>query len=79
MSPGREHEASTTSLNQSTSMDFEQLSRLDILGLADSSVNDHDVVYSEFKEQLICHPDGCYETGLPWKGKEEEWDALRFH
>ena len=68
MSPGREHEASTTFLTQSTSVDFEQLSRLDILGLADSSANDQDVVYSEFKEQLIHHPDGCYETGLPWKG-----------
>ena len=68
MSPGHEHEASTTFLTQSTSVDFEQLSRLDILGLADSSANDQDVVYSEFKEQLIRHPDGCYETGLPWKG-----------
>ena len=68
MSPGREHEASTTFLTQSTSVDFQQLSRLDILGLADSSANDQDVVYSEFKEQLIRHPDGCYETGLPWKG-----------
>jgi len=49
-------------------MDFEQLCRLDVLGLTDTSVNDQDVVYSEFKEQLICHPDGHYETGLPWKG-----------
>lgn len=69
MSPGREHEASTTFLTQSTSVDVEQLSRLDILGLADSSANDQDVAYSEFKEQLIRHPDGCYETGLPWPWK----------
>ena len=68
MSPGCEHEASTTFLTQPTSVDFEQFSRLDIFGLADSSANDQDVVYSEFKEQLIRHPDGCYETGLPWKG-----------
>ena len=66
--PGLENEASTTFLTQATSVDFEQLCRLDVLGLADSSVNDQDVAYSEFKEQLIRHPDGHYETGLAWKG-----------
>ena len=68
MSPGHEHEVSTSFLTQSTSVDFKQLSRLDVLGLADSSANDQDVVYSEFKEQLVRHPDGSYVTGLPWKG-----------
>ena len=68
MSPGHEHETSTTLLTQATSVDFEKLCRLDVLGLADSSANDQDVVYSEFKEQLIRHPDGFYQTGLPWKG-----------
>ena len=68
MSPGLENETSTTFLTQATSVDFEQLCRSDILGLTDSSINDQDVVYSEFKEQLIRHPEGHYETGLPWKG-----------
>ena len=68
MSPGLENETSTTLLTQASSVDFEQLCRLDVFGLADSSINDQDVVYSEFKEQLIRHPDGHYETGLPWKG-----------
>ena len=67
MSLGHEHEAGITFFTQSTSVYFEQLSRLDVLGLADSSTNDQDVVYSEFKEQLIRHPDGYHETGLPWK------------
>ncbi|XP_078368252.1 uncharacterized protein LOC144652094 [Oculina patagonica] len=72
MSPGHEHEASNTFLTQTTSVDFEQLCRLDVLGLADASANDQDVVYSEFKEQLIRHPDGYYQTGLPWKGSHPQ-------
>lgn len=69
MSPGHEsnHDASTFT-TQSVKVDFQQLTHLDVLGLADSSENDQDVVYSEFKEQLSRHPDGYYETGLPWKG-----------
>ena len=63
MSPGLENETSTTFLTQATSVDLEQLCRLNILGLADSSINDQDVVYSEFKEQLISDPDAHYETG----------------
>ena len=50
MSPGLKNETSTTLLTQATSVDFEQLCRLDVLSLADSSINDQDVVYSEFKE-----------------------------
>lgn len=55
MSPGHEHKASNTFLTQATSVDFEQLCHLDILGLANSSANDQDVVHSEFKKQLIRH------------------------
>ena len=59
MSPGHKsnHDASTF-MTQSVNVDFEQLTRLDVLGLADSSENDQDVVYSELKEQLSRHPDG---------------------
>jgi len=49
-------------------VDFEPLCGLDVLGLSDSSANDQDVVCAEFKEQLMRHPEGYYETGLLWKG-----------
>ena len=68
MSPGLENETSTIFLTLATRVDFEQLCHLDIHGLANCSINDQDVVYSEFKEQLIHHLDTHYETGLPWKG-----------
>lgn len=57
MSPGHENESNPTFLTQSTNVDFEQLCRLDVLGLSDAAANDQDVVYSEFKEQLIRHPE----------------------
>ena len=44
------------------------LSRLDVLGLQDHSVGDQDLVYEEFKEQLLRDPEGWYESGLLWKG-----------
>ena len=31
-------------------------------------LNDQDMVYTEFKEQLRRDPGSWYETGLPWKG-----------
>ena len=45
MSPGHEsnHDGSTF-MTQSVNVDFEQLTRLDVLGLADSSENNQDVV-----------------------------------
>ena len=54
-------------LTQSTSVDFEQLCGLDVLGLSDSSANDQDVVCAKFKEQLMRDPEGYYETGLLYK------------
>ena len=68
MSPGHEDSSSPMLLTQSTSVDLEQLCGLDVLGLSDSSANDQDVVCAEFKEQLMRHPEGYYETGLLWKG-----------
>ena len=68
MSPGHEDRLNPMLITQSTSADYEQLCRLDVLGLSDSHVNDQDVVYAEFKEQLIRYPEGNYETGLPWNG-----------
>ena len=68
MSPGDEFDRSTMLLTQTSQTDYEKLCRLDILGLADAPVNDQEMVYSEFKEQLTRGPEGWYETGLPWRG-----------
>ncbi|KAK3719160.1 hypothetical protein QZH41_005637 [Actinostola sp. cb2023] len=48
--------------------DYENLCRLDVLGLQDFPEGDQNQVYTEFKEQLVRSPEGWYETGLPWKG-----------
>ena len=55
-------------LTQTSQTDYEELCRLDVLGLADSSEHDQLAVYSEFKEQLVRAEEGWYETGLPWRG-----------
>ena len=54
-------------LTQTLHCDYDQLCRLDGLGLADSAEGDQNVVYQEFKEQLTSSEEGWYETGLPWK------------
>ena len=68
MSPGVDSDSNKMLLPQTCTADYENLSRLDVLGLEDLSENDQDVVHTEFKEQLRRDPDGWYETGLPWKG-----------
>ena len=55
-------------LTQTSTADYDNLCRLDVLGLADCATGDQDVVYSEFKEQLRRGEEGWYETSLPWKG-----------
>ena len=67
MSPGNEFDRQTMLLTQTSHVDYEQLSRLDVLGLEDSSEHDQKIVHSEFKEQLQRSPEGWYETGLPWR------------
>ena len=53
MSPGKEFDriGSTMLLTQTTQANYEELCRLDILGLKDSS-DDDQLVHAEFKEQL---------------------------
>ena len=68
MSPGEEFDRSTMLMTQTSQTDYEELCRLDVLGLADSPTHDQETVYSEFKEQLTRDPAGWYETGLPWRG-----------
>jgi hypothetical protein len=55
-------------LTQTNQSDYEQLCRLDVLGLEDRPEHDQGSVYAEFREQLVRSKEGWYETGLPWKG-----------
>ena len=55
-------------LTQTSIGDYEELCRMDVLGLQDTPIGDQDVVHQEFLEQLKCSPEGWYETALPWKG-----------
>ena len=68
ISPGKEVDLSPMFLTQTSTVDYDNLCRLDVLGLADSATGDQDEVYSEFKEQLSRDEEGWYETSLPWKG-----------
>ena len=48
-------------------MDYENLCRLDVLGLKDTPPGSQENVYEEFQEQLTRSPEGWHQTGLPWK------------
>ena len=68
MSPGEEVDLSPIFFTQTSHVDYDNLGKLDVLGLADSSTGDQAEVYTEFKEQLTQDAEGWYETGLPWRG-----------
>ena len=69
MSPGKEPiDITSMLLTQTLHVDYEELCRLDVLGLSDTPTNDQRNVYSEFQEQLLRDELGWYETGLPWRG-----------
>ena len=51
-------------LTQTAATDYEELCKLDVLGLRGKPSADRSDVYEEFKEQLIRSPKGWYETGL---------------
>ncbi|KAK3704454.1 hypothetical protein QZH41_003417 [Actinostola sp. cb2023] len=67
LSPGKEPDVSSMFLTQTSTTDYENLCKLDVLGLEDQLKDHHDNVYEEFKEQLVRSPEGWYETGLLWK------------
>ena len=67
MSSGKELDHSKMLLTQTSHTDYENLCRLDILGLEDRPEHDQQTVHAEFREQLIRDPEGWYETGLLWK------------
>ena len=67
MSPGKEIDLGNVLLTQTSSVDYENLCRLDVLGLKDTSPGSQENVYEEFQEQLTRSHEGWYQTGLPWK------------
>ena len=69
MSPGQEFDRTTMLLTQTSQSDYEELCRLDVLGLEDTPEHDQRVVHDEFKEQLTRHREGWY-TGQACLGKE---------
>ncbi|XP_044179068.1 ankyrin-3-like, partial [Acropora millepora] len=64
---GREFDKNVMLLTQTTHTDYEELCKLDVLGLRDAADQDQTVVFEEFKERLTRSPEGWYETILPWK------------
>lgn len=68
LAQGKELDYSATFLTQASQCDYEELCRMDVLGLADNPEHDQHGVYAELQEQLTRSEEGWYETGLPWKG-----------
>ena len=68
MSPGKELDLGNMFLTQTSAIDYQELCKLDVLGLKDKPNGDQETVYEEFKEQLTRSSEGWYETSLPWKG-----------
>ena len=62
MLPGKETDSSKMLLTQTSTVDYEELCRLDALVLEDTAEYDQNTVYVEFKEQLTRDPSGWYET-----------------
>ena len=58
MSPGTEEDLTSMYLTQTSSGDYEQLCRLDVLGLEHQPTGDQAAIYEEFKEQLIRSDEG---------------------
>ena len=68
MSSGAEVDIENMFLTQTLVADYEELCRLDVLGLEDTPTGDQRVVHQEFLKQMKRSPEGLYETALPWKG-----------
>ena len=72
MSPGREFDKNTMLFTQTSQTSYEELCKLDVLGLRDMADHDQSMVFDEFKERLTRSPEGWYETTLPWKANHAE-------
>ena len=69
LSPGKEFDTFHMLLTQTSQVDYEELCRLDFLGLKDTPQHDQGEVFKEIQEQLLRSDEGWYEAALPWKGK----------
>ena len=69
MSPGESIKNSipTFLTKHTTAVDFEELCRIDVLGVQDVPDGDQTEVLRNFEEQVTRLDDGRYETGLLWK------------
>ena len=63
MSPGKDVDLTPMFFTQTSHIDYDNLCKLDVLGLADTSTGYQAEVYAEFKEQLTQDAEGWYETG----------------
>ena len=53
MSPGQEFNRNRTMLTQTSQLDYEELSQLDVLSLADTPEHNQKTVQGQFREQLL--------------------------
>ena len=67
MSPGKEFDKDIMLLTKTSQSNYEDLCRMDVLGLRDIADHDQSMVFDEFKERLTRPPERWYETTLPWK------------
>ena len=67
MSSGKEFDKNIMLFTQTSQSDYEELYKLDVLGLRDVADHDQAMVYEEFKEQLTRSREGWYQTTFPWK------------
>lgn len=67
LSPGEKIDMMHKLLTQTSQVDYEELCKINVLGLADTPQHDQGQVYSKFWEQLSHNEAGWYETSLPWK------------
>ena len=68
ISPSAELDFKNVFLTQTSIGHYEELCRMDVLGLLDTLIGDQVVVYQEFLEQLKRISEGWYETAVAWKG-----------
>ena len=67
MSPGKEIDLRNVLLTQTSSVDYEKLCRLDVLGFKDTPPVSQKNFYAEFQEQLTGIPEGGIKLGFSGK------------
>ena len=72
ISPGEEIEIGKFLFAKSSTVDYEKLCSLDVLGLKDADDENQSSIFEEFNDQLERKVEGFYETGLMWKSGETE-------